>query len=104
MTCLTELTPAERASLQALKNSSNDFDCLPLRHQVEYFVRYLKDRGDARFTVDDLRVLFATADMTAPRSKRPLRPTPRQLQKALEVLLRSGSLIARQTADIYEAI
>jgi hypothetical protein len=101
---LTELTPAEKAALQALKTSPNDFDCLPLRHQVEYFVRYLKDRGDASFTVDDLRVLFATADMIAPRSRKPLRPTPGQLQKALDLLQRSGALVIRQSVDTYEAI
>jgi hypothetical protein len=97
-----ELTPSEVAFLKGLKQSPNDFDCLTLRLQVEYFVRYLGARGDSTFTVDDLRALFVAADMKAPRSGKHVRPAASQLRMMLAALERTGAVSRQPSADVYE--
>jgi len=99
---LEQLSPAEVAFVEGLKKSPNDFDCLPLRHQVAKFIHYLQQRGDTTFTIDDLRALFSVADMKAPRTRKPLRPAAGQLKKVLEALERAGTVGVRRVGNAYE--
>jgi hypothetical protein len=101
---MRDLTPAEASFLQGLKKSPNDFDCLTLSMQVAFFARYLVERGEASFAVEDIRTLFLVADMKAPRSGRPVRPSNGQLVKALDALAGKGAVTIRRNGDRYDCL
>ncbi len=70
--------------------------------QVSHFVSYLKARGESRCRAGDIELLFKVADMTSPRSRKPLRPSMGKIEKALSSLHRRGSLGPRGEDESYE--
>jgi hypothetical protein len=90
-----ELTEAERTLIQGWKRSPDDFDCLPRIMQAQVFTEFLFERGATHVPLSDLQEMFDVAEMVSPRSGNPIRPSPSELSKHIQGLLKRGKLAGR---------
>jgi hypothetical protein len=86
-------------AFKALIASSTDFDCLPRNHQTLLLVRFLLEQGNKLFTSQDISQLYQKADLRSPADLKPIKPSPKQIERTLRKLNAAGLISFVETEE-----